>query len=123
MLNSLLILALVLIIGHQIDAAWWEEWEMFRLPGGIQLNVLMNLLIFWPLLWIFMVVVQRRPGAWRWALALAGACALILPIHAGFALAGFGQFHLPVSMAVIALSFLTAIALAVVSLRSRHEFG
>ncbi len=37
---------LTFLIAHQIDAAYWKEWEMFLLPGGIQffdLLVLTNL--------------------------------------------------------------------------------
>ena len=25
----------VLLINHEIDSAYWKEWELFRLPGGI----------------------------------------------------------------------------------------
>jgi len=25
----------VVLINHEIDSAYWKEWELFRLPGGI----------------------------------------------------------------------------------------
>ncbi|MCU6500248.1 hypothetical protein LPN04_20855 [Rugamonas sp. A1-17] len=34
---------------HQIDAAYWHEWELFRIPGGNQINLLLNLPIIAPL--------------------------------------------------------------------------
>ena len=50
MLDRLLTANLTLLLAHQIDAAWWREWEMFALPGGIQLFVFLNILIVYPLL-------------------------------------------------------------------------
>lgn len=42
--------------------------------------------------------------------------------HAGFAIAGFTQFHLPTSIGVIIVSFVVAVSLAVVTLRLRASF-
>jgi hypothetical protein len=42
---------LTLLIAHQIDAAYWKEWEMFLLPGGIQFFDLFNLGIVPALIW------------------------------------------------------------------------
>jgi hypothetical protein len=25
----------ILLISHEIDSAYWKEWELFKLPGGI----------------------------------------------------------------------------------------
>jgi len=25
----------ILLINHEIDSAFWKEWELFKLPGGI----------------------------------------------------------------------------------------
>jgi hypothetical protein len=30
------------LLSHQVDAAYWREWTLFHLPGGIQLFVLLN---------------------------------------------------------------------------------
>ncbi len=45
---------------------------------------------------------------------------LVLPIHAGFALAGHPRFDLPVSMAVMGASFAFACWQAVLTLRLRR---
>ena len=31
------------LILHQVDAAYWREWEMFHVPGGIQGFLIFNL--------------------------------------------------------------------------------
>lgn len=122
-LNRIAILDIALVFAHQGDAAYWHEWEMFGLPGGIQLFNLFNVLVFTLVLALFIPVVQRRPAGFRCSMAIAALCASVLPIHAGFALAGFDQFHLPVSMLLIGGSFVAAMAHAAMTWRARAEFS
>lgn len=94
---------MLFLIVHQIDAAYWHEWEMFHVPGGIQGFLVFNLAAIAVVLAGYRHVLlgtQRAPF-------YAGVCAALgvgtCLIHAGFALAGLEQFHLPLSVAVIAL--------------------
>lgn len=123
MLNKLMILNLSFLIVHQIDAAYWHEWEMFLLPGGIQLFDFLNLIIFVVLLACFVAAIERRSSGYASALVIAGVCGVVFPIHAGFALAGFEQFNLPMSIAAIAGCGITAIAQGIATVRARHEFA
>lgn len=116
-IDHALTLCLAFAIAHQIDAAYWQEWEMFGLPGGIQLNLLMNLALFVPLLAAARHVYARTRHARVCALGVALAVGLILPIHLGFAIAGDRNFALPVSIAVIVASAAAAVALALVARR------
>lgn len=122
-LNRIAVLDIALVFAHQGDAAYWHEWEMFGLPGGIQLFNGFNVLVFMLVLGLFIPVIQRRPVGWRCSLAIAALCASVLPIHAGFALAGFDQFHLPVSIALIVATFVAAVAHGVLTWRARPEFA
>ena len=111
---------MLFLILHQIDAAYWKEWEMFYLPGGVQGFLVFNLAA------IALVLVGYRHvllGTQR-APFYAGVCAALgigtSLIHAGFALAGLEQFHLPLSVAIIVL----CLACAVWLLRDlRHAQG
>ncbi len=123
MLHRLLLANVSLLTAHQIDSAYWHEWEMFGLPGRIQLNVLMNIALLAAVLGCAFAVVARHRWAFACSCIVAGACALVLPVHASFALAGHTQFHLPVSMGVIGLSFPLACWQGVVTLRSRRKQG
>ena len=62
-LDGVVALNLALVMAHQADAAYWKEWEMFGIPGGIQAFTLFNLGAFALLLWCFVAVVKRK----RWA--------------------------------------------------------
>jgi hypothetical protein len=122
MLNTLLIGNIALLITHQIDAAYWPEWELFGLPGGIHLYNLINLALFVAILSGIEPILSRRPGSYRNSLVFAGVGASVLPIHAAFAIAGFSQFHLPVSIGIIIASFISAVSMAIVTMRLRSNF-
>ncbi len=122
-LDRAVVCTIALTIAHQIDAAYWHEWDMFGLPGGIQLYNAMNIAIFVAIIASAIPLFRRSKHGYTCSLAIAAAAALILPIHAGFALAGYTQFHLPVSIAIIVGSFMTALLQAWLTLRARSEFA
>jgi len=48
----------VLLISHEIDSAYWKEWDLFKLPGGIT----GFLIIHFPLLFFILygLIRERR---------------------------------------------------------------
>jgi len=88
MLNAIVVINVALLITHQIDAAYWHEWDMFNIPGGIQLFNVINTLAFIVVLGCLIPVFRRDKSGFVCSLAVAGLSALVLPIHAGFAVAG-----------------------------------
>lgn len=92
---------LLALLLHQIDAAYWQEWQMFHVPGGIQGFLLFNLIAVGALLHGYRQVVLGHPAARGYAL-LCGALGVgTAAIHIGFAAAGRDEFHLPLSLAVL----------------------
>jgi hypothetical protein len=77
MLNKVVILNLALVLTHQVDGAYWHEWEMFQLPGGIQLNNFINVLTFVALLYLFVPIVQRKASGMTCSLVMAAISALL----------------------------------------------
>lgn len=122
LMDRLCIVVLALFITHQVDAAYWREWEMFRLPGGVQLFDILNLLMFLVFLWGLRAVFLRRRSGYWWALLIASSGVVTFFVHAGFMLAGYREFQLPVSLLVIATFFLAAVWLGALTLRSRAVF-
>ncbi len=122
MVRTLYILTFTLLMGHQIDAAYWHEWDMFLLPGGVQLYDIFNLAVIPLLLLGFQAVVLRRASGYRYSLFAAGLGLLTFCIHAGFLLSGFDQFELPVSLAIIAGCGLSGLAQLLATLQAKAEF-
>ena len=121
-LNNIALFNLALVLTHQVDAAYWHEWEMFGLPGGIQLFSALNVLIFMLVLALFVSLIQRRSSGFKSSLIIVAISGSVLPIHAGFVLAGFMQFHLPFSAFLIVATFVVSMTQAALTFRARHEF-
>lgn len=102
-------LTMCLLILHQIDAAFWREWEMFYLPGGVQGYLVFNSLIIPVVLLGYKHVVQSSDKAIIFSTICATLGVATFLIHSGFALAGLEQFHLPLSMAIILLCLPTSL--------------
>ena len=92
---------LLSLIVHQIDAAYWNEWDMFHVPGGIQGFLIFNALAVGLLLHGYRQVILGEPQARRYALLCGGIGVLTALLHAGFAATGNQQFDLPLSIATI----------------------
>lgn len=102
--------ATVLVV-HQIDAGYREEWLMLDLPGGNTLNLLLNLPIIAWLLQASGAAQAGARGARRQALAIAGLGLLTATIHGGFLAAGDLRFAEPVSLLLIGAALLLSILL------------
>jgi hypothetical protein len=123
MLDRVAAFNMALVMTHQADAAYWREWEMFHLPGGIQFFDIFNLFAFALLLGCYAALVTRRRAGVRGSFVIASLSGMVLPIHAGFALAGFTQFHLPVSIAIILGTFPVSLWQIILTRQAHTEFG
>ncbi len=104
--NRLFLLNAMVLITHQIDAAFWHEWELFHIPGGNQINLLLNLPIIALVLHAHHRVVTRAPSARGYYQLLAGLGFLTVTIHAFFMLRGHPAFVQPMSLALLAATLL-----------------
>lgn len=90
------------LLCHQVDAAHWQEWELFGLPGGVQLFVLLNA----PIVVAVMVGLERlgTPLGRRLSVLLALSGLFAAAFHTGHLLAGDEGFRTPVSLSLLALT-------------------
>jgi hypothetical protein len=121
-LGRLYALNAALLVAHEIDSAFWREWEMFGLGGGSGGFVLSHVPLVLAILWGFARLLARaRAGLWMSVvLGVAGLAAGA--IHSTYLLAGRPEFREPASLGVLAATVLVSIpqlALAVRALRSR----
>ena len=103
------LITMCLLILHQIDAAYWQEWQLFQLPGGIQGFLLFNIAVLPVLLLGYEKVVCRHPKAILYAYFCASLGLLTFAIHVIFLALGKEQFTLPLSLAIIAGCLISAL--------------
>jgi len=106
----LYLLNLALLATHEIDAAYWQEWRLFGLPGGIEAFLVLNLLVLLiALLGFRWLSLARRSGDWL-SMFLAGAGVAAFTVHMVFIVTGRPEFTLPTSLALLALILIVSVA-------------
>ncbi|PXX39695.1 DUF6713 family protein [Undibacterium pigrum] len=100
-LQILFLINATVLITHQIDAAYWHEWELFHLPGGNQVNLLLNLPIIALVLYAQgRVAINTKASVFYYKL-IAFLGFLTVTIHGAFFIAGNGAFVQPMSVALL----------------------
>lgn len=120
-LERLYVLTTTLLLAHQIDSAYWHEWNLFGIPGGIQTFVLLNVLVTFPfLLGLARIAKSPRDGnGFALALALVGIATFF--IHVGFRLRGHREFDLPTSWVVLFATLVSSIGLGGRAIQERRR--
>jgi len=98
-----------LLFTHEVDSAYWNEWILFGLPGGIQLFLVLNvILVVIGLVGFRYVVLRKRSGIWFSLLqSMSGLFAFF--IHGIFILRGNTEFTLPMSELLLVLILVASI--------------
>ncbi len=111
-----------LLITHEIDSAYWHEWAMFAMPGGIQLFLILNMVLaFLLVVGLKELVLQTRWGL-RASLGLGVIGIGAFVIHASFLAAGRPEFRLPASLAILVATLAVSCAQSALALRAlSHE--
>jgi hypothetical protein len=115
MLRKLYLVNAALLTVHEIDSAYWREWDLFHLPGGpsafLALHVALVLLVIWG---YGQVLSGSRAGLWM-SVALACAGILALLLHGLFLLQGRPEFRTAASLTVLAGTGLVSFVQATVA--------
>jgi hypothetical protein len=102
-IERLYLITMSVLILHQIDAAYWKEWEMFYLPGGIQGFLLFNILAIPFVLVGYGQVIKRAANAKIFSYICGSLGIVTFLIHASFTLLDVDGFNLPLSILLIIL--------------------
>lgn len=110
-LSLLYLLTTLLLLVHQIDSAYWQEWRLFGIPGGIQVFLGANIVIIAPFLYgLLRIQTAPRLGA-QFGLALATIGLGAFVIHAWFLLQAHPEFRNVASVAVLSGALITSVYL------------
>jgi hypothetical protein len=120
-LCCLYLLNAAVLITHEIDSAYWHEWELFGIPGGIQAFLVLNFLLVIMVLYGLQALVTGRSSGiiFSWVLVAGGFFAVV--IHTYFILKGSEAFRLPASLVLLLATLVLSLAQALVLLRARRR--
>ena len=99
----------VVLITHEIDSAYWNEWELFLLPGGIQFFLVLHIALIGLVLYGYRTIVLWTFPAKRYSYLLASLGILAFLIHGAFLLAGAPQFRFPMSLALLCATLILSV--------------
>ena len=108
-----------LVLCHEIDSAYWQEWQLFHLPGGPSGFVALHLIVI-PVVLVGLVMVARGSAQSRWwsiAIGVAGAAGCIA--HLTFLARGDHSFSTPFSVALIVAFGLSSVTLTIIAMSIR----
>jgi hypothetical protein len=97
------------LVTHQIDAAYWHEWELFFIPGGNQVNLLLNIPIIALVMYSHSRVVADIQTGLAFYKLLAALGFLTVGIHSFFFLRGSESFCQPMSVTLLVATFVLSV--------------
>jgi hypothetical protein len=108
--TSLYVGNLALLTTHQADAAYWHEWDVFGVPGGLPMFLAFNLGAVALLAFGLVRVAEGARSARRYALLCAGVGLLTVALHAVFLMVDRTAFWTPWSIGILVGILATSIA-------------
>ena len=119
--TNLYLLNLALLITHEIDSAFWKEWNLFGLPGGIQEFLVVNFLLMLVALVGFRNMISGKRSGYYFALILAGSGIFAFGIHSYFVLQGHQEFTLLVSVVLLITIFFLSLIQGVLAVKALRK--
>ncbi len=122
LLKIFYVIVFTLVVVHEIDSAYWKEWEMFNLPGGIQLFNIIHIVLLPILIFGYGELIKESKRGIIFS-ALVGFLGLLtFLIHSTFLIIGYNQFKNPVSISIILLLLITSTYQLVIVLKVKNGF-
>lgn len=101
---------LILLIVHEIDSAYWQEWNLFKLPGEITGFLLMHIPILFLVLYGLVVVFQQVPSGLLFSFFLSASGILAFILHIIFLTKGRKEFKIPVSIILLIMILIVSLS-------------
>ena len=99
----------VLLINHEIDSAYWKEWELFRLPGGITGFLLVHFPLLLLVLYGLVLVYQATFAGFIVSLVLSLGGLFAFGIHTYFINRGRDEFTAPISRIILIATLIVSL--------------
>ncbi|MFC1821126.1 DUF6713 family protein [Thermodesulfobacteriota bacterium] len=106
----------ILLINHEIDSAYWQEWNLFRLPGGITLFLIIHFPMLFFVLYGLILISRNAFAGLIISLLLSFSGIFAFVIHMVFIKKGRTEFKLPVSLFILFATLLVSVIQGIVTL-------
>ena len=102
----------VLVINHEIDSAYWQEWEPLHLPGGITGFLLLHFPLLFAILGGLVLVYRQTLAGLILSLLLSFGGVFAFSIHTYFIRKGRDEFRTAISQFILAATLVASLVQA-----------
>lgn len=106
----------VLLISHEIDSAYWKEWDLFRLPGGIAGFLILHFPLLFLIMYGLILVFERSFAGLMFSLILGFAGMFAFGIHMFFIRKGRSEFKTPISLFILITVLIVSLFQTIITL-------
>ena len=99
----------ILLINHEIDSAYWKEWDLFKLPGGISGFLIIHFPLLFLILYGLVLVYQGAFSGLIISLLLSLSGIFAFSIHLFFIKKGRDEFKNTVSLFILVATLVVSI--------------
>lgn len=99
----------VLLIVHEIDSAYWKEWELFKLPGEITGFLIIHFPLIGAILFGLIAITQWYVVGIVFSFILCTGGLFAFTIHTYFLKKGKEEFNSPISIAILIATLVVSI--------------
>ncbi len=103
---------MVLLILHEMDSAYWQEWKLFHLPGGLTGFLLIHFPLYCLGLYGLVLLSRATPSGLIYSLVIALAGVGAFAIHTYFLRKGHPEFNVSFSKVLLWAILLVSVAQA-----------
>lgn len=96
----------VLLIDHEIDSAYWKEWNLFKLPGDITGFLLIHIPVLFFVLYGLVLVFQQIYTGLIFFLILSLSGLFAFTAHMYFIKRGRDEFKVPMSLLILSATMI-----------------
>ena len=97
----LYLLNTILLIIHEIDSAYWQEWDLFHLPGGEAGFLLLHMPLLVPVLYGLALIKRGTLIGLILSVFVSATGLLAFSIHTFFIHRGHPEFNTSVSLGIL----------------------
>ncbi len=107
----------VLLINHEIDSAYWKEWDLFKLPGGITGFLIIHFPLLFFILYGLILVFQHTSTGIIFSFVLSAGGIFAFTIHMIFIKKGRKEFKTTISLFILIGTFIVSIIQAIITIQ------
>lgn len=102
----------IFLINHEVDSAYWKEWDLFRIKGGISTFLVIHFPLFFFVLLGNVLLFQYKYVGLIFSLVLSFAGIFAFSIHFYLIKRGNPEFNTPMSLFILKSTLLISIVQA-----------